>query len=234
MKLASKELDEYLDKVPASILSQTLGRIVTSEEPTPAEQTKINEAGYKCHRKAVTATTLIYNSLLSTVQNKVHNDKVDTKDPNQKALSSGCNRSSAQRRSPASPNYGLWSGGMKVDEGEDPNPVLASVRSSLGELRSSLPAEMTAAQLVESMSAFAMLQTLPESYSLLAFTLFASARLLRRLMHFSPLPILCTRLNPHPGCPSQFPERTPNGFRDDFRVHRATGRPGNRHTVSKT
>jgi hypothetical protein len=49
--LASKELDEYLDKVPASILSETLGRIVTSEEPTPAEQTKINEAGYKCHRK---------------------------------------------------------------------------------------------------------------------------------------------------------------------------------------
>ena len=47
MKLASKELDEYLDKVPASILSETLGRIVTSEEPTPAEQTKINEAGYR-------------------------------------------------------------------------------------------------------------------------------------------------------------------------------------------
>ena len=84
MKLASKELDEYLDKVPASILSETLGRIVTSEEPTPAEQTKINEAGYKCHRKAVTATTLIYNSLSSTVQNKVPNDKVDTKTPTQR------------------------------------------------------------------------------------------------------------------------------------------------------
>ena len=86
MKLASKELDEYLDKAPAVILSETLGRIVTSEEPTPAEQTKINEAGYKCHRKAVTATTMIYNSLSMTVQNQVPNDKVDTKDPNPKAL----------------------------------------------------------------------------------------------------------------------------------------------------
>jgi hypothetical protein len=177
MKLASKELDEYLDKVPASILSETLGRIVTSEEPTPAEQTKINEAGYKCHRKAVTATTLIYNSLSSTVQNKVPNDKVDTKDPNPKALYKWLQQefgaTSVSRQSE------LWSmvWGMKVDEGEDPNPVLASVRSSLGELGSSLPAEMTAAQLVENMSAFAMLQTLPESYSLLASTLFASPSL---------------------------------------------------------
>src|SRR3954451_2002409 len=109
-----------------------------------------------------------------TVQNQGPNDKVDTKDPNPKALYTWLQQefgaTSVSRQSE------LWSmvWGVKVDEGEDPNPVLAGVRSSLAELGSSLPADMTAAQLVEKMSAFAMLKTLPESYALLASTLYAS------------------------------------------------------------
>ena len=117
---------------------------------------------------------LIYNSLSMTVQNQVPNDKVDTKDPNPKALYTWLQQEFGATS--VSLQSELWSmvWGVKVDEGEDPNPVLASVRSSLAELGSSLPADMTAAQLVEKMSAFAMLKTLPESYALLASTLYGS------------------------------------------------------------
>jgi hypothetical protein len=69
----------------------------------------------------------------------------------------------------------VW--GMEAVEGKDPTRILVSIWSSLGELGTSLPAEMTAAQLVERMSAFTMLRAIPESYSLLVSTLYASSSL---------------------------------------------------------
>ncbi len=178
MRLATKELDEYIKKEPSVILSETLKRIVlSSPTPTAAELTKVNEATYKCHRKAITAVTTIYNSLSTMVQNCIPSKKADTDSPNPKGLYTWLEQefgaASTNRQSE------LWSmvWGMDVGEGEDPTKILASIRSSFGELGTSLPSEMTAAQLIEKMSAFAMLRALPESYSLLVSTLYASPSL---------------------------------------------------------
>ena len=158
MRLATRELDEYLKKAPSDILSSTLARIVLSKPaPTAAEQMKVNKATYKCHRSAITAITTIYNSLSTAVQNRVPSEKADMDYPDSTGLYTWLERefgaSSTNRQAE------LWAmvWGMEAAEGEDPTKILASIRSSLGELGTSLPIDMTAAQLVEKMSAFAML-----------------------------------------------------------------------------
>jgi hypothetical protein len=123
------------------------------------------------------AITTIYNSLTTMVQNRVLSEKANTSVPDPKGLYTWLEQEFGA--SFTNHQAELWSmvWGMEAVEGKDPTRILVSIWSSLGELGTSLPAEMTAAQLVERMSAFTMLRAIPESYSLLVSTLYASSSL---------------------------------------------------------
>jgi hypothetical protein len=102
--------------------------------------------------RKISAATIIFQLPVDHGANHVPDDKIKWEDARPKALCDWLDKEFGA--SSSSRQAELWSmvRGVKVNEEEDPNTGLTSIRSTLSDLGCSVPAETTVSQFIERMS----------------------------------------------------------------------------------
>jgi hypothetical protein len=173
--LTAKSLINHITKDLSVIQAATSLRHPVSEPPTASEQQKRATALFKDEENRGTAFSIVYHSLSTAVQNRIPEDKTDWFNPDPKALYQWLQ--ATYSASTAARQAELWMSAWetRVEENDDPQTALASIRAKLGDVSASaVTSKLSLAQFIDNMTAYAMLAALPPSYGMLASTLLST------------------------------------------------------------
>lgn len=175
--LAGRNLIKHIIEELSTNQAATTLRYPISNPATTSEEQKQNAALYKDKQNQGTTFGIIYHSLLTIVQNRIPDSKVQWLKPNPKVsyewLQTTYSASTAARQAE------LWKSAwdMMAEENEDPSAGLAAIRSKLGEVSASaINSKISLATFIDNMTAYAVLAYLPPSYGMLASTLLATVQ----------------------------------------------------------